>query len=127
MYNRQDVFAAMGEAALRAVEASMPSGIFFGTVISTSPLKINVEQKMTLEASHLVLTTLVSTFNVNVSVDHFTEETGGGSGDNAFDSHRHEIKGTKAVTVHLGLQPGEKVILLRAQGGQKYIVLDRVR
>jgi hypothetical protein len=127
LYNRQDVFAAMGKAALKAVEASMPTGIFFGTVISSSPLKINVEQKMTLEESHLVLTSLVSTFDLNISVDHFTEETSGGSGDSSFASHKHEVKGTKTVTVHLGLSPGEKVMLLRVQGGQKYIVLDRVR
>ena len=34
--------------ALNALEASKPSGIFFGTVTSVSPLKIQVEQKMTL-------------------------------------------------------------------------------
>lgn len=127
MYDRRDVFAAMGKAALKAVGASMPAGICFGTVVSNSPLKINVEQKMTLEESHLVLTSLVSTFNLKVSIDHFTEETSGGSGDYSFAPHKHEIKGTKKITVHLGLSPGEKVMLLRVQGGQKYIVLDRVR
>lgn len=127
LYNRYDLFLAIGKTALKAVEDSMPIGIFFGTVISSSPLKINVEQKLTLEESHLVLTSLVSTFNLNISVDHFTEETSGGSGDSSFASHKHEIRGTKTVTVHLGLLPGEKVILLRVQGGQKYIVLDRVR
>ena len=117
----------MKKAALQAVENSMPTGIFFGTVVTTSPLKINVEQKMILDASNLVLTSLVSTFNVDMTMEHFTEETSGGSGYGAFDNHRHEYKGRKKFTVHLGLSPGEKVILLRVQGGQKYIVLDRVR
>lgn len=123
--------------ALNALEASKPSGIFFGTVLSTSPIKIQVEQKMTLGAEFLVLTSLVQDFTVNMTVDHQTEAetehthtihdtyTGGGSSDPT--EHFHDYKGTKAFRVHLGLTVGEKVILLRVQGGQQFIVLDRVR
>ncbi len=114
-------------AALQAVAETMPSGVYFGTVISSSPLKISVEQKMTLTASNLVLSTLVQDFIVNMTVDHKTEDKAGGSGDSSFASHNHDYKGTKAFRVHLGLSAGEKVILLRVQGGQKFIVLDRVR
>lgn len=117
----------MGKIALDAMNNSMPSAILFGTVVSTSPLKINIEQKMTLESSDLVLTSLVSNFNVDMSMEHRTENTSGGSGDASFESHNHEYKGKKQFTVHLGLNKGEKVILLRVQGGQKFIVLDRVR
>ena len=127
MYDRHDIYKAMGRVALDAMNNSMPSSIFFGTVVSASPLKINIEQKMTLDSSHLVLTSLVSTFNVDMSMEHRTENTSGGSGDASFESHNHEYKGKKQFTVHLGLTKGEKVILLRVQGGQKYIVLDRVR
>lgn len=115
------------KAALQAVEERMPSGVYFGTVISSSPLKINVEDKMTLEKAQLVLSTLVQDFTVNMTVDHKTEDKAGGSGDASFASHNHDYKGTKAFRVHLGLSAGEKVILLRIQGGQKFIVLDRVR
>ena len=123
--------------ALNALEASKPSGIFFGTVVSASPLKIQVEQKMTLGSEFLVLSTLVQDFTVTMTVDHQTEAetehthvvhdtyTGGGSSDPT--SHLHEYKGTKSFRVHLGLKQGEKVILLRVQGGQQFIVLDRVR
>lgn len=113
--------------ALNALEASKPSGIFFGTVLSASPLKIQVEQKMTLGAEFLVLSTLVQDFTVNMTVDHKTEDKSGGSGEASFASHNHDYKGTKAFRVHLGLKAGEKVILLRVQGGQQFIVLDRVR
>jgi hypothetical protein len=123
--------------ALNALEASKPSGIFFGTVLSASPLKIQVEQKMTLGAEFLVLSTLVQDFTVNMTIDHKTEAetehthdihdtySGGGSSDTTI--HLHDYKGTKAFRVHLGLKVGEKVILLRVQGGQQFIVLDRVR
>ena len=118
MYDRHDLYRAMGKIALNAINNSMPSAILFGTVISTSPLKINIEQKMTLDSSDLVLTSLVSDFTVNMSMEHRTENT---------NEHNHEYKGKKQFTVHLGLSEGEKVILLRVQGGQKFIVLDRVR
>ena len=92
-------------AAVEAVQSTMPSGVYFGTVISSSPLKISVEQKMTLDSNQLVLSTLVQDFTVSMTVDHVT----------------------KSFRVHLGLKAGEKVVLLREQGGQKYIVLDRIR
>lgn len=113
--------------AVEAVKTQMPSGLYFGTVVSLSPLKINVEQKLTLEQPQLVLSTLVQDFTVNMTVDHKTENKSGGSGDSSFASHNHDYKGTKAFRVHLGLKNGEKVMLLRVQGGQKFIVLDRVR
>lgn len=125
------------DIALNALEASKPSGVFYGTVVSASPLKIQVEQKMTLGAEFLVLSTLVQDFTVSMTIDHKTEAetehthaihdtySGGGSSDPT--SHLHEYKGTKSFRVHLGLKAGEKVILLRVQGGQQFIVLDRVR
>ena len=123
--------------ALNALESTKSSGIFFGTVLSASPLKIQVEQKMTLTAEFLVLSSLVQDFTVSMTVDHQTEAetehthavhdtySGGGSSDPT--DHLHEYKGTKSFRVHLGLTVGEKVILLRVQGGQQFIVLDRVR
>lgn len=113
-------------AALDAVFATMPSGVYFGTVLSSSPLKISVEQKMTLTDKQLVLSSLVQDFTVSMTVDHKTEDKAGGSGDASFASHKHQIQGTKEITINNALKAGEKVILLREQGGQKYIVLDRI-
>jgi len=93
------------EAAIEAVKASNPCAILFGKVISTTPLKLNVEQRLTLDESHLILTSLVKDFEVDMTVDGVR----------------------KPYQVHLGLAAGESVILMRVQGGQKYIVLDRVR
>ncbi len=41
-------------------------------------------------------------------------------------THKHAIKGRKKLKLCNGLQVGEKVLLLRWQGGQKYLVLDRM-
>ena len=122
-----DLIQVMKKAALQVYEEGSPSGVFFGQVISISPLKIQVEQRMMLESQHLVLTSLVSEFDVDMTVDHKTESTSGGTGESSFASHSHDYKGKKTYKIHLGLNIGEKVILLRVQGGQKFIVLDRVR
>lgn len=114
------------QLALEAVKASMPSGVYFGTVISASPLKISVEQKMTLSEKQLVLTRNVTNFKTTMTVNHTTENKSGGSGDASFASHNHEYKGTKEFIINNALQTGEKVVLIREQGGQKFIVLDRI-
>jgi hypothetical protein len=41
-------------------------------------------------------------------------------------AHRHSIEGKKEITVHNSLVVGDEVILLRQQGGQKYVVWDNV-
>lgn len=117
---------AMKKAAVEAVAAQKPMAMCLGVVISTNPLKISVDQKMTLTSAQLMLTNAVRDFSVDMTVDHSTENASGGSGDNAFASHSHRYTGKKKYKVHLGLKTGEKVILLRCDGGQKFIVLDRV-
>ncbi|KMY49240.1 DUF2577 domain-containing protein [Peribacillus loiseleuriae] len=41
--------------ALNVVEDSKPVAVVFGEVVSASPLKVNIEQKLTLEDAHLIL------------------------------------------------------------------------
>lgn len=113
------------QAALDAVKADCPMAVCFGAVVSASPLKIQVDQKKTLTAAQLILTSRVRDTTVEMTVDHQTEGASGGSGDASFASHQHAYKGRKFFRVHLGLRTGEQVILLRCDGGQKYVVLDR--
>jgi hypothetical protein len=114
------------KAALEAVEASKPVQMSFGKVTSASPLKILVEQKLTLGKAQLVLSRNVTDYTTEVTIDWGTESKSGGSGYDAFASHTHAVKGKKKITVHNGLVVGDEVILLRQQGGQKYIVVDKI-
>ena len=41
-------------------------------------------------------------------------------------SHSHSITGTKKVTIHNALKKNDSVILLQQQGGQKFLVLDKI-
>ena len=130
------IIEAAKKAALTAVESTKPSGVYFGTVISIAPLKINVEQKLTLESAQLILARNVTDFYTDMTVDHWTEnetqhthavqDTYTSGGSSSPTSHRHAYTGRKRFIVHNGLVNGEKVILLRVQGGQKYVIWDRI-
>lgn len=150
-----DMINIMKAAALGAVEAGNPVNICFGSVEAEEPLSVSVEQKLILGREQLILTRNVTEYTVEMTVDHVTEEAleeldfshnhsysgetekGGepshshlyaGETDSAsgrIAAHAHGYKGRKTFTVHNGLKVGEKVLLIRLQGGQKYLVLDR--
>lgn len=122
------------QAAVDAVRADAPMAICYGNVTSTAPLKIQVDQKKILGEAQLILTGNVRDFNVVLSTieeegksegPHYTENESGGGGYAEFAAHRHKFQGRKKWRVHNALEVGEKVILLRCDGGQKYVVLDR--
>ncbi len=107
------------QAAIEAVEQSSPMSIAYGTVTKANPLEINVEQRMNIKGDMILLTSNVIDKEVEVEVNDKTEE--GGTGP-----HIHEYKGIKKHIHKKSLKVGERVLLLRVQGGQKYIVLDRL-
>lgn len=96
------------KAAVEAVAASKPTSVVYGKVISASPLKIQVDQKLTLDDDFLILTR-------NVTSNTATGTTTDGD-------HTHSVE----VTIDNSLKLGDRVILLMVQGGQSYIVLDKV-
>lgn len=112
----------------------------FGTVTSTSPLEIQIDQKLSLTQDYLILTKAVLDYEVDIEVNHFTEQSalvGYGPWDTKHShpdagigeinpNHRHQYLGRKKIKIFNGLQVGEKVILIRLQGGQRYVVLDRI-
>lgn len=119
---------AVKSIALSAVKATKPMEVICGTVKQINPLKVELNQKLILEEDDLILTDNVTDFETEITtLEWFTENKGGGSGDAAFESHKHELKGKKKIIVHNSLKAGEKVILLRVQGGQQFVVLNRAR
>ena len=114
------------QTALDAVDAKKPAAVYYGTVLSAAPLKIDVEQKMTLSQAQLVLTRAVVDHYVDIEVKHETEDEEGGTGAEAYEKHKHKYKGRKKIMIYNGLKPGERVIIIRFQEGQKFLVVDRV-
>lgn len=121
-----ELVQVLKQIAAEAVQAGKPSGITYGEVVAVAPLKIQIEQKLTLPEEFFQLTKAVTDHYVDVSVSHLTESRAGGGGYAEFAGHTHGYKGRKKILIHNGLTVGEKVILLQVQGGQQYIVLDRV-
>ena len=114
------------KAAIDAVKAENPVVILYGNVTSIEPLRISIEQKLTLTSAQLILTKNVIDYDIEMTVDHTTEPTFGGSGEASFASHSHEYSGKKTFRIHNGLKVNDEVILLQIQGGQKFIVFDKV-
>lgn len=117
-------------AALDAVDASKPVQVCFGKVTSASPLQILVDQKFTLGAAQLVLARNVTNYKTmikggNVQNYYYVGTPPNTSTVPVDPSHKHAV-GKIEITVHNGLVVGDEVILIRQQGGQKYIVVDRI-
>lgn len=87
------------------VPLNSATDLLFGKVLSVSPLRIRVDNRFEITSNHIVLTSLVRDFNVDMVIDG----------------------ATKPCTIKLGLKVGETVLLLRTQDGQKYIIIDRTR
>jgi hypothetical protein len=91
---------AIKRAALDAVAASNAVAVMFGTVTNKNPLEVNVDQRFTLDADFLIQT---------AATTELKAEIGG---------YEHVIRP--------GLQAGDRVVLLRIQGGQRFLILDKV-
>ena len=143
MPDANELVDTLKRAALDAVEASKPVYVYFGEVQSTSPLRINVEQRMLLGEKQLILSRNVTDFSTMVTIDWTSESSfsthshtvkgdngSGGTIDLTSETknlaHAHKITGKKKITIHNGLAVGDEVILIRQQEGQKFIVVDRI-
>lgn len=128
------------QLAREEVGSTRPVNVLFGTVTKDSPLEITLDQHGVLTQEFLILSREVTEHEIEMTVDHITEEPdnpqtakmSGGGGDSSFiahvhtHKHKHPYKGRKVFLVHKGLVVGERVILISVQGGQKYLILDRV-
>ena len=106
-YNQ--LVSAIKKAGVEAMKAAAPTSVCFGIVQSVSPLSVLVDSKLLLGANQLCMTRTAQGFS--------TGYTSGGSGEKSFASHAHGISGIAA---------GDKVVLLQMEGGQMYIILDKV-
>lgn len=105
-------------AGMEAVENNKPMAIVGGEVISVNPLKIFVDQKTILTEPFLTLTNMVRDHEIELSIGGVTLSGGD-------PTHTHGFPQKATVTVHNGLKVGEDVIMLRKEGGQTFVVIDR--
>lgn len=149
---KDTLLSLIKEAALGAVNAQKPTSYFYGTVISISPLKVQLSTNLILEKEFLVVPKSLTDYEINIEMDCSTETmftdtkhthevnytdkyTSSGDEENktvtsetgSFDNtHSHKIKGTKTIVIYNALKINDKVILAQVQGGQDFIILDKV-
>lgn len=121
-----DFAQSMRKITLDAVASTNPAAIVLGTVETVNPLSIKVDQKLIINEPNLILTRNVMDHEIEMTVNHKTEIAQGGSGYGEYDAHSHDYLGKKSFLVHNGLSLGDSVILIKNQGGQQYVVLDKV-
>lgn len=138
-----DLLRLIKQSAKDAIENDNPMVLQAGTVIQVSPLHIKADNSIIHkeERGDLILTHLVKDYEVDITVKHSVENidkienkkyTKPGKAETPvipmgdLTEHNHTYEGRKKIIIHLALTLGEKVLLLRENGGQRYIVLDRV-
>lgn len=128
-------------AALDAMNNSQICDWKVGTVKSVSPLRVAITNQLVIPSSLLVVPEHLTDHSIECTISQQSQSTSGeteiaegldGESD-AIINHTHKFNMTtqggeslSTVTFHNALQIGDKVALLRKQGGQSYLILDRI-
>lgn len=122
-------------AAKQLMEDGQMCDLRFGTVVSVSPLKIQITNLLTLPQSVLIVPEHLTNHKVSVTVDwetnqyqhsHTVTDSEGEGCSVSNDTHKHKVNGTKTITINNALKVNDKVALIRKTGGQSYYILDRI-
>lgn len=124
----------MKRAAKETYENEQPTDLRFGTVVSESPLKVQVTNLFTIPESMLIVPQHLTDHEIEVSLKSdygwITEDTENGEPLSPILSshdHKHDIiQSKKKVFIHNALKTGDKVALIRKYGGQSFYILDRI-
>lgn len=91
-------------AAMDAVDNAQMCDLRYGKVVSTNPLKVQVTNQFTIPQALLTVPEHLTNRTMTIKIDG----------------------ATKTMVVYDALKIGDKVALLRKQGGQSYFILDRI-
>ena len=128
----------MKKVAQQSQNANVPAAFLFGNVTATSPLTIRVDNRFDITGDAIVVMkefragyypTHTHTIDPHDHVvpSHSTQAAGEGPhthGVSAFNTQKTGL--TTNPEVYFGLAEGDRVVLLRNQGGQSFLVLGRV-
>lgn len=130
MLDSNDLLRAIQKAATEAVEAGKPTAFTYGRVISDDPLMVEVDQKIQLGENQLVRGESLQEYEgeVEVELEEMELELELETEDGPVQvkaSGKGKIKGR--AKMNRLLEAGTEVILARIQGGQNYILYDKVK
>ncbi len=115
---------AMKKSAIEAVKAENPTSIVYGKVISDIPLQVQVNGKLNLDEEFIVLTKNVSDYEVEIDLE-FEGKGSILSGQDKEILKKLSMEGAK-IKVKNALKINDEVVLIQMQGGQKYVILDKM-
>lgn len=101
-------------AGVGAVRAGSPVEITFGVVSNKSPLEVTVDQRFSLDEDFLIVPESLTEYKI--PVNHTHDYSGGTTGPAL----------TEDLVIRRGLDVDDVVILFRMQGGNQYLIFDRV-
>jgi hypothetical protein len=104
----------MKQLGAGAVDAGNPVTIVYGEVTQINPLEVNVDQRFTLSEDFLIVPEQLTSYEIDLKHTH--SYSNGTTGESLVEK----------VVIRRGLEAGDKLLLLRVQGGQQYIIFDRV-
>ena len=91
-------------ASQQANEAGQPTDLRIGTVTSINPLKVQISSQFTVPSTLIIVPQSLTEHKVKVKIDGVE----------------------KTITIYNELKIGDKVAMLKKQGGQSYLILDRI-
>lgn len=124
----------MKRAALDASDDAKFADLRYGTVVSTKPLKVQITNQFVIPGSMLVVPKHLTNYKVNINLN--LDIGAGGKHKHTYDEdnketsevldHTHKITGGNSITIENALKVGDRVALIRKQGGQSYFILDKI-
>lgn len=117
MRDMTDFVRIIRKIILDAVNAQKLSTVVYGTVESVAPLKVRIDQKLVLEQEHLILTRAVVDHEIDLIRGKRVSYGLKGWEFPEVDKWRHKVLNR--------LEIDDKVIMIRAHGGQQYVIIDK--
>lgn len=94
----------MRQISMQAVEAGKPCDVVLGTIVSASPMRVQIDQKTSLTGVQLIVPRYLTDHTEKMSIPGL---------------------GSVSVIVENALKAGDQVILLQKRGAQQYLIVDR--
>lgn len=99
---------AIKELSKQQSEGTYPTAIMFGTITGVKPVVLKIDNQI-YGSGFVVVPERLTNYKVSVDVDDSTVKLDGST-----------------MTIHNALKVGDKVIVARQNGGQKFVILDRI-
>lgn len=117
-----DLLSTIKQAAGDAIRASNPAAVLTGSVTKIKPLEVRVDQRFTLTSGLLIVPESLTHFEIELQHTHqYTDTSDSGSTTRTTQPALND-----PIVIRQGLKVGDSVLLLRVQGGQKYVIMDRL-